>query len=452
MKRLPPSLTGALGAVSLLLLARFTLLSGDTAAVIARTAVAGLALAAFITRVPLRVLVWLVPLGPVLDAALLGLGREIYLTEILVLAAAGVWGLQAARGRAAAPPPTPPVLLLAAFGAVGALALAIGHPSLLATPDGLRGLRVLWLGAVLAVMWPALDADPARLAVHWARATMLGVLVIAVGALVQFLTGDRSAEPGSFYGGSVGVAVHLAAFLPVPLAIVLGDSIKPARIAGAVAFLCGLIVLPLTASRGALGATALTTLAVLALSARKLDGGRRLAVLGLIVLVFAGGAALTLKPELAGESFAYKFRKSVQGDFLSTRTDAWAETWQAVKAHPLTGEGPEAWSPSIPLELARRHGLPAAALGLGAILAGLLAAAGAVRRQGREDQCFSRGTVAVGLAVGLGGLLLVGMAETGLGARFTPLLAAALATAGGLGVRDPERADFLAPKGPSKHR
>ncbi|MCB1150149.1 hypothetical protein KDK88_01280, partial [bacterium] len=68
------------------------------------------------------------------------------------------------------------------------------------------------------------------------------------------------------------------------------------------------------------------------------------------------------------------------------------------------------------------------------------------------DQCFSRGTVAVGLAVGLGGLLLVGMAETGLGARFTPLLAAALATAGGLGVRDPERADFLAPKGPSKHR
>ncbi|MCB1150068.1 hypothetical protein KDK88_00875, partial [bacterium] len=88
MKRLPPSLTGALGAVSLLLLARFTLLSGDTAAVIARTAVAGLALAAFITRVPLRVLVWLVPLGPVLDAALLGLGREIYLTEILVLAAA----------------------------------------------------------------------------------------------------------------------------------------------------------------------------------------------------------------------------------------------------------------------------------------------------------------------------------------------------------------------------
>jgi len=434
MRRLPPSLTGALGAVSLLLLARFTLLDGDAAARLARTAVAAAALAAFLTRVPLRTLVWLVPTGPVLDAALLWSGREIYLTEILVLAAAGVWGLRAARGRAPAPPPALPVLLLAAFGAVGALALALGHPGLLATGEGLRGLRVLWLGAVLGVMWPALDDDAERRAVHWARATLLGLFFLTVGALAQFVAGDRSGEPGSFYGGSVGLAVHLAAFLPVALAVILGDGVRQARIVAAVVWLAGLAALPLTASRGALGATALTTLAVLAVSARKLDGGRRVLALGLIVLVLAGGAALTLRPELAGESFAYKFRKSVHGDFLSTRTDAWAETWQAVKAAPLTGEGPDAWSPSIPLELARRHGLPAMALGLGAILAGLLAAARAVGRGPRGEQCLGTGTVALGLAAGLGGLLLVGLAETGLGARFTPLLAAALATAGSLGA------------------
>lgn len=432
MKRLPPSLTAALGVASLLLLARFTLLEGDGAARAARTLVAAAALAAFATRLPLRALVWLVPVGPVLDAALLWSGREIYLTGIVVLSAAGIWGLRAARGRAPAPPPSAPVLLLVAFGAVGALALSLGHPRLLATTEGLRGLRVLWLGAVLGVMWPALDADPVRRTVSWARATLLGLLLLAGGALVQFLIGDRSAEPGSFYGGSVGLAVHLATFLPLALAVALSDGERRARIAGAAAWLAGLAALPLTASRGALGAFALTTLAVLAVSARRLQGGRRTAALALIALMLAAGTTLTLRPELAGESFAYKFRKSVAGDFFSTRTDAWAETWQAVRSHALAGEGPNAWSPSIPLELARRHGLPAAALGLAAMVAGLLAAARATGRGGRPAECFGPGTVALGLAVGLGGLLLVGLAETGLGARFTPLLAAAIATAGGL--------------------
>lgn len=429
MNRLRSPLAAALGVVSLLLLARFVLVADDTAAVAVRTGLAVVALAAFLTRVPLRALVWLVPVGPVLDAGLLGLGREIYLTEILVLAGAGAWGLRAAQGRAATPAPGLPVLLLAAFGLAGALAMMSGQPPLLLTGDGLRGLRVLWIGGVLGFMWPALDDDPARRAVDWSRATLLGVFVLAGGAWVQFAAGARGAEPGSFYGDSVGLAVHLASFLPVALAVALGDAARRARIVGGAAYLAGLIALPLTASRAALATTAVTTIVVLTFSARALDRRLRLTVLGLVVLAAAGGAALVLDPELAGESFAYKFHRSEQGDFLSTRTDAWREAWAAVKAHPLTGEGPEAWSPSIPLELARRYGLPAAALGMAAIVAGMLAAARGARRAGREGRCVSPGTVSLGLAAGLGGLLLVGLAETGVGARFTPLLAAALATA-----------------------
>ncbi|NTV04623.1 hypothetical protein HGA89_06925, partial [bacterium] len=152
-----------------------------------------------------------------------------------------------------------------------------------------------------------------------------------------------------------------------------------------------------------------------------------LAALGALAVV------LLLKPELAGESFAYKLRASLAGDYLSTRLPAWREAAAAVGAHPLAGEGPEAYAPSIPLELARRLGLPAALLAIAALLGALAAAARASRRLATgaplQASGLSLSSVALGVAAGLAGLLLVGLAETGLGNRTTPLIAATLAVA-----------------------
>ncbi|MDO9694173.1 MAG: hypothetical protein Q7W56_05545, partial [Candidatus Latescibacteria bacterium] len=188
-----------------------------------------------------------------------------------------------------------------------------------------------------------------------------------------------------------------------------------------------------------------TAAALVAAAAAAPAGGRRRLRAPRLALAALGAVAvaLLLRPELAGESFAYKLRASLAGDYFSTRLPAWREALDAIAAHPLTGEGPAAIAPSIPLELARRLGLPAALLAIAALLSALVAAARSSRRLAtgaRPHQCgLSPSSVALGVAAGLAGLLLVGLAETGLGNRTTPLIAAALAVAALLSTTRPDR-------------
>jgi len=414
---------------SLALLAWFSVDAATSSVRIIRAIIACAVLAGFATFMPLRLLIWIIPLGPILDASLLWSGSEIYLTEMVVLAGVATWAIGLMRGRLTAPDLSLPVLLMVAFGAIGVVALLIGHPEQLETTSGLRSVRVLWIAGVLAWLWNSFDADHGRRIESWTRASLLGLALLALGGIAEFAVGDRSAEPGSFYGSSIGLAVHLAFMMPLALAVVLGNGLRRAKVLAAVGYGLGLGVLVLTASRGALASVALTTLVLTLLSLSRLVGRRRLIVPGIVALGVAGAVTLAMNPELAGESFAYKFERSLEGDFLSTRTPEWREAVAAIQASPLLGEGAEAWSPSMPLEMARRHGIPAALALFGAILTAIWWGG---RRRGASDlsgACVAPATSLRGVTFGLIGLVLVGLAETGLGARFTPLLAAAIATA-----------------------
>lgn len=382
----------------------------------------------------------IVPLGPVLDFFFLTPGREIYATEVVLLAAAAWWLARRALAPRPWPRPAPAVLLWLAFAAVGLIALAAGPGGGPADPTWLRGIRLLLLAAAVPLLLTDEGAarGPATLA-WWTAATLGATFLLAAGGAAEFvltIAGKSDEEPGSFYRGSVGLAVHLAFFAPLGLALWLGDSGRSWRLAGAVVWLAAAACLPLTASRGAMGSLAVT--AALLVAATTLAGGGRRLRAPLIALGALGAVAvvLLLKPELAGESFAYKLRASLAGDYFSTRLPSWREAAAAVAAHPLTGEGPEAYAPSIPLELARRLGLPAALLAIAALLGALATAARATRRLAagapRHASGLSLPSVSLGVAAGLAGLLLVGLAETGLGNRTTPLIAAALAVAAGL--------------------
>ena len=414
--------------VCLMFLAWFSADATGSTARIVRSMVAVAALALFATVVPLRLLIWIIPLGPVLDASLLWTGSEIYLTEMIVLSVATVWAMGIIRGKVALPGLSLPAMLMILFGALGVLATIIGHPEQMTTTAGLRSTRVLWIGGLVVWIWNSLDGNHHRRLVSWTRASLLALALLALGGIVEFLTGDRTGEPGSFYNSSIGLSVHMAFMMPLALAVVLGSGLRKARILGGVGYLAGLAVLVLTASRGALGSVALTTMALLAFSARRLEGPRRTIVLAAVALVVIGGITLGLKPELAGEAFAYKFERSLAGDFFSTRTAEWQEAMSAIKASPFFGEGAEAWSPSMPLELARQHGIPAALAAFGAIFAAIWFAARSRSGSDNPNACVTPATTTLGLAFGLTGLVLVGLAETGLGARLTPLLAACIAS------------------------
>jgi hypothetical protein len=383
-----------------------------------------------------RTLVVLIPLGPVLDFFFMTPGNAIYALEVVLSAALIQWCVRRVRERDLAwNLPETPVLLWGGFALVGIYALNGGDALANDPTAALRLLRVLILalGAALMVRHTVRRYGDRSVLPLWTAGALAGLVLIALGAVVEYVlfAPERGHfEPGSFYRGSIGVAVHVAFFSPLALSVFLSDSGRKWRIAGAVAWLAGVLCLPLTASRGGLGSVLLVS-ALLAAAAGARDGWRRwrkllvpaalLAVLALIV---------AWKPELAGESFAYKWRATLSGDFFSTRRPAWNEAFALLRSHPLTGVGPSAWAPSIPLELALRHGLPAAVLALGSVFWAIVTTLRKRRATGEGSSAgLSLAAVDLGLGACLVGLLLVGLAETGLGARTTPLLAAAVALA-----------------------
>jgi len=407
------------------------------------------ALAWFAQPRPRWPLAAIVPVGPLLDFCFLTPGREVYATEVVLLAASGWWLARRALAPRPWGRPAPAILLWLGFAATGLIALALGPGGGPAIATWVRGARLLVLAGVVPLLLLDDRSDGATRfgpLVWWSAATLGAVVLLAAGGVAEFLltiVGRSDEEPGSFYRGSVGLAVHLASFAPLGLALWLGDSGRRWRLAGALAWLAAAACLPLTASRGAMGSLAATS--ALLVAATALAGDRRRLRAPLIALAALGVVAvvLLLKPELAGGSFAYKLRASLSGDYFSTRLPAWRESFAAIAAHPLTGEGPEAFAPSIPLELARRLGLPAALLALSASVAAAAAAWRAARRcadvGGDRVAGLSRSSLALGVAGGVVGLLLVGLAETGLGNRTTPLLAATLAIAAQLGAGGRDR-------------
>ena len=420
----------ALGAlVALVLLADALVRGGVDERQVPLVVLAALGIAWFVRPGSLRALAVLVPAGVILDMPLLTEGRGIYATEVVLLTAVAGWASRIALGRVEPPvrPPLPSVLIVG-YGIAVVVGLVFGHADMLSSYAAVRMIRVALLACVLVVMIQPVATTTsarARFLGLWPAASLVALGLLALFGLAEFAR-DTGSEPGSFYRGSVGLANHIALVSPLALAWALGGQGRRRMIATGV-WVLAMLCLPLTASRGALGSVLITSAATGLLMLR---GGRRRG------LLLAGGAlalvlvVLAVKPDIAGESFAYKYRKTVEGDFFSTRIDAWGEAGSVVAEHPLVGAGPEAWAPSVPLELAARHGLPAAAFAL----AGLgMAAWAAFRRIGRGLD-----PTAVGVALGLTGFLLVGLAETGIGARTTPLLVMTVVMSGLLAAQKTE--------------
>ncbi len=391
----------------------------------------------------LMLVVVLVPLGPIVDAFFLTAGRGIYATEVVLLAALATWLTRGILVHAAAhwPRPNLPVLLFCGYGAIGLLALVAGHADRFTSFPGYRMARVLLLAASTAYMVHTLAWEPGsrRRAIRlWTGATLIALGALGIYGIIEFLgtaPGDGSFEAASFYRSSVALAVHIAFFAPLALCVWLGASNRPWRLAGALSWWAAILCLPLTASRGGLGSVLATSVLALLVTARRTRGRawRPIAVVLLVLMLAA--ALLATHPQWAGAAFARKYHASLAGDLFSSRGDAWREGWIAIRNHPLCGEGPEAEAPSVPLELARRHGLPAALLALAAMLTAAWSAARQAWRRDRDAAPRLEGglhtaSVGWGLALGLAGLLLAGLAESGLGARTTPLLAVTLAIAG----------------------
>ncbi len=367
----------------------------------------------------LATIMMIIPVGPILDSAFLTSGRGIYATEAIMLTAIAIWMVHKARLRQTWKRPTLPVLLLCIYALAGVVALLAGNNSLF---SNLRMLRQLFLTAMIALLVQDLISREQildRLQKHWAAATLLGLAILALGGIAEFF--KTHSEPGSFYGGSVTLAVHVAFFSPLALSIWLSSWSRLWRMAAAATWLLSMICLPLTASRGAMGSVLITSLALLLISSLR---GRRLKwpALSLILIIAVAGGVLLGNPQLAGDNFAYKVNASLKGDFFSTRTSEWKQAMASIKTSPFIGEGPEASSHSIPLELAQRGGIAAALLMLAAVLAAMIASV-----RGNLVFDFSEATISWGIALGLLGFLLVGLAETGLGARTSPLLALVIA-------------------------
>jgi len=394
----------------------------------------------FTRRNAMQSLALLVPLGPIVDFFFLTPDRGIYATEVILLSALASWLTGKAYGRDREPWPKPnlPVLLFSNFGAIALLALVAGHADRFVIFDAYRMARVLLLATAVGFMFTALAGDDKRRAQTmrwWTGATLAALALLGLLGILEYLLTGRGGghfEPGSFYRSSVGLAVHAAFFGPVALCVALGASSSRWRLGGIVSWLLMLLCLPLTASRGALGSVLITLAMAILVTIRRTrgQGWRGIAVVMLVIL--AGAILLMVNPELAGESFAYKYRASIEGDFFSTRVDEWRETWTAIGRNPLFGEGPEAWAPSVPLELMRRHGIPAALLALAAIFAAVFSMGRRAWRWDRDETPAMIGglhvaSLAWGVTLGLVGLFLVGLAETGLGARTTPLLAVMIA-------------------------
>jgi O-antigen ligase len=414
MKALIRYMIPALAAVLLALLVYF--LAGPEVAE-RRFALIALAVAAavwfFRQNTPLAILV-IVPIGPVLDMFFLTSGRGIYATEVILSAALVVWSAGVARRGLARPGPALPTQLLGGYTLLGIVALLLGAFALF---DELRMLRQLLLASMTALMIGDLmsgSSDRAALLRLWMGAVLAGLFLLSIGGLAEFLT--RRSEPGSFYRGSVGLAVHIAIFSPLALGLALSTWSRIWRLAALFSWLAAMLCLPLTASRGAIASVLLTSLALVSLTAWRHPRMRWRLLLPVVLAVLVG-VGLFLKPDLAGETFAYKLEASLRGDFFSTRTTDWQQALTGIKAAPLSGSGPDASSGSIPLELAQRNGLPAAIMLLAAVV---LAAVGVFRSAaGTRSEDPLPGW---GLALGLVGFLLVGLAETGLGARTMPLL------------------------------
>ena len=414
MKILKQSATLSLAMVSFAMLVYFMM--GDQVAErrVPLIILSAIGLIWFSRQKTVAIIVFLIPLGPILDAAFLTPGRGIYATEALLLVGSFIWLAEQFRHPHPWPRPTTPVLFLALYAMVALLALLAGDYSQFSV---LRMMRQLFLVVMTAIMVQDLFSRSGAfesLLKKWTFATLLSLSLLALGGIVEFLM--THSEPGSFYRGSVSLAVHIAFFSPIALSICLSTWSPNWRIAGATAWTLSIICLPLTASRGAMGSVFVSSLALLLVATIR---GRQLGwrPLLLVFVIALAGIALLANPEIAGENFAYKVQASLKGDFFSTRTSQWKNGIDALKISPLVGQGPQASSNSIPLEMAQRHGIPAALLLLISIFIAMISP---IRHAWSLD--FSSNPIIWGVTFGILGFLLVGLAETGLGARTTPFL------------------------------
>ncbi len=346
---------------------------------------------------------------------------------------------------------TLPAALLVALGAgllVATVAAALGDAplaQLVGRYPRSEGLPLLvgYAGALLAgARLAGLSAAGRELMV---RSLEVVVVILAVVAVVETMVGaDRvrttlgnASAAGVFGAMALGLLVHRWLARPTPRAL-------PGIVAA-------VLLVGLTASRGALLGAALAVVVATALAAGPLRHRAVTAGAALGGLVVVGAALPLTRARLTGAS-------ELAGATVTGRRLLWEETWQLVLAHPVLGVGPsgfvdavgrfhtprwqQAVGPGLPPDSPHDVVLQVLAAGgvaglLAALVAGGLVLGSLVRRRAEADG-WSGGVLAG--AAGAGGVLLTHFTDAGTMVPLLVLVGSAVAVPAGALPRWAERA------------
>ncbi len=291
-----------------------------------------------------------------------------------------------------------------------------------------------WVGyAALALVAIECFDTPRRLA-RLAEALAFAGFLIAVLAIAQYLTSNGKIywliEPthGGWVFGPYVNRNHYAGLMELWTPLAIGLALRPENTMARRWFWCALALVMgssvlLSGSRG--GTIALIAeIAVLALAASALHGGRKALAGVAIALVLIGGMVWALDQNKLLDRFKDSFRPNttMQEEATAHRIGAWKGTWTLFQQHWAIGSGLETFEPLFPsvrpfatdkiwthahndwLQFLAETGAVGAALGLWILFAGGLQA----WRNLKQTSGTATGAVLIGMMTGCLGLMVHG--------------------------------------------
>ncbi|HDT11179.1 MAG TPA: hypothetical protein ENN58_00420, partial [bacterium] len=256
-------------------------------------------------------------------------------------------------------------------------------------------------------------------------ATLIVCSIISILAVFQFL--KTGSVPGSVFNDSEMLSIYLTLVLPLALGVLVYSDERVNRVLAAAAFLSGGMALFLSYSRAGWISGAVTSL-ILAIHylffadryLRTDRAGRHRKKKALFVILTLSSLLclwFCYVERLVRDIFYARFMSIFSDYTLGGRVDLWKSAWRLIQDSPLLGHGAFPNVYNLYLQVAGQFGLVALAFFFFLFLKffGVVFIRLKNVKSPRE-----RGIVVAG-SLGVLGLLIVGMAESSLGSRMSPL-------------------------------
>jgi O-antigen ligase len=369
----------------------------------------------------------LVPLTPLLNTLPFLKQDFFYFSDIIILSLIGIGIINFLSPKGNRPVTTEIDLPLLGYSLIACLSVMVSLFSQGDAVGNLRLLKIIFESYFVYYITVVFLASRKDFADNLIFATLIASLIISGLAIYQFF---RSGSiPGSIFNDSEMLSIYLTLILPLIFGFLIYGYDGTGKMFAGIVFSLGCLSLFLSFFRAGWISGALT-LSILGLcrlfggnkhsvKSRGSGTGKRVAVF--LSILFASGLLYWLWYHhihaTTRDAFYLRFMSIFSDHTFGGRVDLWEVALQLIQGSPLLGHGPTVNVYNLYLQVAAQFGLVALILFLFVFMKFFGVTLGRLKNI-KSSREFG---VVMGGALGVLGMLIVGMAESSLGSRMSPL-------------------------------